>query len=180
MRNLTLARRYAKALIDIGVRDSHLTQYIEELERVRALIRSHPGLQRITRAPLLSRERMKGIISHVAREMGLSTTIHNFLNLLVDKARIRYFDEITDVAQQLLDEITNVARATVTTASPLSREELDQIRKSLERYTDKKVVILHKEDPSIIGGVVAQVGDVILDHSIRTLLNRMQGRLTRT
>jgi F-type H+-transporting ATPase subunit delta len=180
MRNPTLARRYAKALIEIGLRDGHHNRYVEELERVRARISSHPGLNKITRAPLLSRDRMKEIISVLGTEMGLSTTVHNFLNLLVDKDRIRYFDDVTDVARELLDEITEVTRATVTTAYPLSTEELDSIRESLERYTGKKVIVLHKQDPSIIGGIRAQIGDTILDHSIRAQLNRMRENLTRT
>ncbi len=177
MRNLTLARRYARALTDIGVRDGHCDLYIEELQRVRIMIRSHPDLHRITTGPLLSRDRLKEIISMLAGELGLSRMVHNFLNLLVDKARIRYLDDITDIAQELLDEITNVVRVTVTTVAPLSREDLDQIRRNLERYAGKKVIILHKQDHFLIGGVVAQIGDVILDYSIRTQLNSLRDRL---
>jgi len=180
MRNPTLARRYANALIGIGVRDGHFSRYVEELEQVRKRIRSNPELNRITKAPLLSRDRVKEIMSVLATEMGMSTTIHNFLNLLVDKDRIRYLDDIADVARELLDEMNNVVRASVTTACSVTREELDQIRDSLERYTGKKVIVLHKEDPSLLGGVVAQIGDVILDHSLRTMLSGMRERLTRT
>ncbi|MBW2149287.1 MAG: ATP synthase F1 subunit delta [Deltaproteobacteria bacterium] len=179
MRNLTLARRYAQALTDIGVRDGHCELYIEELQRVRTVIRSHPDLRRITTGPLLSRDRLKEIISVLAGEMGISPVVHNFLKLLVDKARIRYLEDITDIAQELLDERTNVVHATVTTADLLSGEELDMIRRNLERYAGKKVIIHHKKDSCIIGGVVAQIGDIILDYSIRKQLSRMREQLSR-
>jgi F-type H+-transporting ATPase subunit delta len=68
-------------------------------------------------------------------------------------------------------------RAVVTSATPLSPADLERVRRSLERRTKKTVMLEAQVDPSLIGGLVAQVGDLVLDGSVRTQLSTLRDKL---
>jgi F-type H+-transporting ATPase subunit delta len=65
----------------------------------------------------------------------------------------------------------------VTSAVPLGAGDLERVRRSLERRTKKKVMLEAQVDPSLIGGVVARVGDLVLDGSVRTQLDTLRDKL---
>ena len=77
----------------------------------------------------------------------------------------------------MADARAGQVRATVTSAAPLGVTELDKVRRSLEQRTGKKVILETAVDPELIGGVVARVGDLVLDGSVRTQLEELRRRL---
>jgi F-type H+-transporting ATPase subunit delta len=68
-------------------------------------------------------------------------------------------------------------RAVVVSATPLGAGDLDRVRRSLERRTKKKVMLEAEVDPSLIGGLIARVGDLVLDGSVRTQLDTLREKL---
>jgi F-type H+-transporting ATPase subunit delta len=103
--------------------------------------------------------------------------MRSFLLLLFDKGRIGFIDSIDEFYQKLADELKGVARATVTSATELSSDAIEKIRKGLSRRTGKKVILEINQDPSLIGGIVTRFGDLVLDGSIKTQLLGMRESL---
>jgi F-type H+-transporting ATPase subunit delta len=103
----------------------------------------------------------------------------NFIQLLMTKGRIRYLEDIGTIYSQLTDELSNIKRAVVTTAIKLSDDIIQRIQAALKAAVQKEVIITVNQDPSILGGIVAQVGDLTLDGSLRTQLKSLRESLRR-
>ena len=86
-------------------------------------------------------------------------------------------DGIARAYRDLADAHTGRVRARVTSAEPLTAAAADRVRRALEERTGKKVIVETAVDPSLIGGVVAQVGDLVLDGSVRTQLADLRSKL---
>ena len=114
----------------------------------------------------------KKYFSKVSASLELSPIVGSFLNLLVEKKRIQHLPEITDYYHRLIDEHSNIARAKVKAAVKLDGPAIEKIAAALEQKIGKKIVVEFEQDPSLLGGVFAQIGDFVLDGSVkRQLLN---------
>ena len=104
------------------------------------------------------------------KAIGADAVTGNFLTLLVQKKRAAIIPEIAESFQVMVDEDKNISHGMVVSAIELTAELREKIQDTLEKLTGKKVELTASVDPSIIGGIVAKVGDVVLDGSIRTQL----------
>jgi F-type H+-transporting ATPase subunit delta len=109
---------------------------------------------------------MEGIVA----SMGVDKVMGNFLNLLVEKKRADVLPDVADEYQIMVDEEKNVSHGTVVSAVELSKELQAKVQATLEKITGKKVDLTASVDPSIIGGIIAKVGDLELNGSIKTQL----------
>ena len=107
----------------------------------------------------------------------LPPMVSNLLQLLLDKHRLNVVDGVAQAYQEMVDEVENVKRAKIKTAIYLDDATQDQLRKTLEKLTGSTVVMEVQEDPSIIGGVVAKVGDLVLDGSVRSQIDSLRESL---
>jgi F-type H+-transporting ATPase subunit delta len=94
----------------------------------------------------------------------------NFFKLLVQKRRANILPDVAEVFQAMVDEDRNMCQGTVVTATELSPELSEKVKATLEKITGKQVALATGVDPSIIGGIVAKVGDLVLDGSIKSQL----------
>ena len=170
MRNLVIAKRYAKALFNLAEQDKAIEQYGQEMDQFVRLLGELPKLAGAIQSPLYPEATRKSLFATGADKVGMAPIVRSFVNLLVEKKRVQHIAEIADYYHKLIDEHANVARAQLSAATALSEGVVGEIALSLEKMTGKKVVIEFKEDPSLIGGVVAQIGDLVLDGSVRRQL----------
>jgi F-type H+-transporting ATPase subunit delta len=105
--------------------------------------------------------------------------MRSFLLLVFDKGRIGFLASINDFYQKLADEVKGIARASLVSASELSSETVEKIRATLSKKTGKDIILEVEQDPSLIGGIVTRIGDLVLDGSIRTQLLNMKESLKR-
>jgi len=103
--------------------------------------------------------------------------VQRFVLLLLDRSRIVLLPAIARAYQAMADDHVGRVRAQVTSAEPLTQVALDRVRRSLEQRTGKKVVMETAVDPELIGGLVARVGDLVLDGSVRTQLADLRTKL---
>ncbi len=179
MIDLTVSRRYAKALMMLGQEDGKYKEYGEELQGFSQLLEREPELKDALLNPIHGLEERRRLLLHVAEVLQLSPMVSNFLKLLFDKLRLAALPGIAQVYQQLTDELENVKRARVKSAIPLDEAMQDRLRQALEQLTGSKVIMEVEEDTDIIGGIVARVGDLVLDGSIRTQLMSLRESLIR-
>ncbi len=179
MKNLTVARRYAKALMLIGKEDSKAEQYRKELESIAGLMEREDNLEQAICNPLYSNEDRRKVLVAIIGKLDLSKVISSFLLLLFDKGRFGFIQNINEFYQKLADELKGIARASLTSASTLSDEAVDKIRLSLSKMSGKEIVLDIEQDPGLIGGVVTRVGDLVLDGSIKTQLLNIRESLKR-
>jgi F-type H+-transporting ATPase subunit delta len=176
----SVARRYARALLSLGLEEGRHEKYGDELEAVIEALDESPDAGLILRNPGYSQEHRHGAVNALASAMKLSPMVVNFLQLLVDRQRIADLPAIARAYRAMVDVEEKRVRATVTAAAPLSKAELDRLREAIAGMTGRTIILDSKTDPAIIGGVVTQVGATLFDGSLRTQLERMREELKRT
>lgn len=170
MIDLTVARRYAKALLTLGKDDGNYKEYGEALRGFAALLEREPELKDALLNPVHSREERRKLLQRMIDLLKMPLMVANLLQLMFDKHRLQAVAAVSHAYQQLVDALEKVSRARVKAAIPLDEAAQERIRHTLEQLTGTTVVMEVEEDPSIIGGVVARVGDLVLDGSVRTQL----------
>ncbi len=180
MKNIAVARRYAKALMLIGKEDGQAEKYRKELADLTNLMASEQALEQAICNPLYDAKERRRVLQTVVEKLDLTKVVASFLFLLFDKGRIGFLDSINEAYQKLADELKGIARASLISAAELSSDAVDKIQASLIKMTGKEEVMLEiKQDPSLIGGVVTKIGDLVLDGSIKTQILNMRENLKR-
>ena len=179
MKNLKIARRYAKALLIIGKEDDKAETYKEELDRFSELIASQKELEQAIINPLYDVGGRKKVLQAVIEKTGVSKVLASFLLLLFDKGRFGFLSDINEFYKKLADELKGVVRASLVSATELSSETVEKIRTTLSKKTGKDIILEVEQDPSLIGGIVSRIGDLVLDGSIKTQLLNMRESLKR-
>jgi F-type H+-transporting ATPase subunit delta len=179
MKNLKIARRYAKALLIIGKEDDKAESYKEELDRFSDLITREKELEQAIANPLYNVGGRKKVLQAVIDKVNISKVMSSFLLLLFDKGRFGFLSDINEFYKKLADELKGVVRASLVSATELSSETVDKIRTTLSKKTGKDIILEVEQDPSLIGGIVSRIGDLVLDGSIKTQLLNMRESLKR-
>jgi F-type H+-transporting ATPase subunit delta len=170
VKNLVIAKRYAKALFNLAQEDGKVEQYGAELDGFIRLSGQLPDLANAIQNPLYTEAARKSVFHAVADKIGLSGILKSFINLLIEKRRVQNVAEIAEYYHKLIDEHANLARAQIKSAVRLDEGVLQEIAQTLEKMTGKKVLVEFQQDSSLIGGIVAQIGDLVLDGSVKRQL----------
>ena len=179
MTNLIVAKRYAKALLEIGKEDGSMEAYGKDLKEVVALFDASSELESALANPAFAMEERMGILSTFLAKLGLNPISVNFSKLLLDRGRIDAARTISQIYEQLLDEEHGIKRAEVVAATALDEEAIGRLKDTLKGLVGQEVQLEVKEDPSLIGGVVARVGDLVLDGSVKSQLESLKDSLRR-
>jgi F-type H+-transporting ATPase subunit delta len=171
------ARRYAEAAFDVANTNGSLDDWEEQLAAVAAIL-AEPSLNRAFTSPVVPRERKEELILNAFPEM--EVMVRNFLVLLVRQDRLNLLPDILTTFRALLNEHRGIQVVEVTTSEPLEPSERDQVTARLAQHLGHQVVIETRVDPNIIGGLVARVGDQVLDGSVRGRLDRLRAALAQS
>lgn len=173
MINNAIARRYAKALVQLGSENNLNERFSKELEAVEGLVSGNAELRAVFSNPAFTADQKKQIMKELVAKLSCSELVVNFLLLLVDKNRISCLAQIVQTYEQLADEQSGVIRPVITSALPLADAQVAAIKAALEQKSGKKVVPQVSVDAALIGGVVTQIGDIAYDSSVKTQLARI-------
>lgn len=175
-----IARRWATAVFEIGKSTNTVAQLNADLAAFAETYAGNAELSSVLDNPLVPGPAREAVIVEIATRMGLSETAKNTLRLLAQKRRLRAVPDLARQLARLADDDEHLLRAEVTSAGPLSEDNLQRLRSELEKATGKKVVVTHRQDSSLIAGVVTRIGDKVIDGSARTRLRAFRESLLRT
>ena len=179
MKNLAVARRYAKALLLISKEDGQTDSYQKELSGFARLMETDEALKQAITNPLYETSVRRNVLQTVLDRLDISSTMKSFLLLLFDKGRMGFIGPIDDLYQKLADELNGIGRASVVSATDLSQEAVERIRVALSKKTNMDIVLQVEKDPELIGGIVTKIGDLVWDGSIKTQLSNLRETLKR-
>jgi F-type H+-transporting ATPase subunit delta len=164
----------------IGKEDGQAETYKEELGGFVKLLEEQKEFEQAISNPLYDAESRKKVLQAVVEPSGLSRVMTSFLFLLFDKGRIQYLGDIYDFYEKLTDELANIVRADLVSATDLAEETIEKIRAALAQKTGKEVKMGVSVDPGLVGGAVTKIGDLVLDGSVRTQLKTLKESLQRS
>ena len=172
-----VARRYAQAVMDLGVELGQVDAIVDEMAAFAAAWEGSPELRNAIENPLVGHAAKKAVVSDLADRLHVSPTTRHTILLLVDRRRPKALPYVAKALRELADARKGLLRAEVTTAAPLSESYYTRLQAQLEAMTGKRVVVDRRTDPDLIAGVVTRIGDRVLDGSLRTRLHSLRDAL---
>lgn len=172
-----VARRYAKALFELATEAGSLDTIVTEVARLADAFTSNAELGRALDNPLVALEAKRGILRELADAARVSPTVKQTLLLLGDRRRTSALPAVARALAELADRRKGVVRAEVTSAVNLPDAYYERLKLQLERVTGKKITIDRRIDPTILGGVIARIGDRIFDGSLQSRLSEVRQHL---
>jgi F-type H+-transporting ATPase subunit delta len=179
MVNISVARRYARALLEAGS-GADADRISAQLETLNDAVTSHPELRAFLADPTHTPAQLRAVMDVLIQKLPVDAEpLPRFLRLLIDRRRLNSLPDIARQFRDLADERAGRIRGKVVSATPLAPETLQQLEQALQSLTHSKVVLQAEVDPSVLGGVSAQVGSVLYDGTLRTGLDEIRRALKR-
>ena len=171
------AARYARALLDVVVKEGNPEQVEQELTAFAGLVGGHAELQNALRNPAVPATAKRAVVGTLLSRTAASPPLAKLILMLADRDRLSLLAEVAAVYRERLMEHRQIVRAEVTTAAPLAPERLAQLQQRLAEATGHTVTMTAHVDPALIGGAITRVGSVVYDGSIATQLQKIRERL---
>jgi F-type H+-transporting ATPase subunit delta len=173
----SISRRYARALFGLAVESGRVEAMNEALAALKKAVDTSPELGDVLQNPVYTREQRRAVLEPLSRALGLPEEAQHLVFILGDRNRLGALGSVVDEFRQLADAELGRLRARVTSAVPLDDAAASAIAEKLSAATQKKVIVERVVDPAILGGVVAQVGSLVYDGSLRAQLDDLRKTL---
>ncbi|MBM4355141.1 MAG: ATP synthase F1 subunit delta [Deltaproteobacteria bacterium] len=173
----TVARRYARAALLFCNENGGHDGFEAGLRVLVTAFKEQPVVETLLVAPLLRKDRKREVVDEVAKQLRLVPAVARFVKVLVDQGRVGYLASILERFVDLLDQQRGRVRAQVRSATVLPESDRRAVASALSVRFGKQVLCSFAEDESLYGGVVARVGNTIIDSSLKGRLERARKRV---
>lgn len=180
MATVSIARRYARALLEAESPGGALGRSAEQLWVLGAALKGSPELLQVFSNPQFGSVQRLAVANKLLETLGeVSPALGGMVRLLVERDRALLIADVARLFRDMVDAKEGRVRGEVTTAAPLAPDLLERLEQALERAVQRDVVLQAKVDPSLLGGVQARVGSMSFDGSLRTQLEDLRQQLKR-
>ena len=174
---IAMARRYAEALADVATARNQVDQIDREVRVFAELMKSNRELRDTFASPILSQSNKLKVLEAIIARTTPGQMTANLLRTMLSHYRLHHLPEVYEQFRREMNQRKGMIIAEVTTAAEVGSEEQAKLGRTIEQMTGKKVEFKFKSDPSLIGGMVARIGSVVYDGSVRTQLQEIKERL---
>lgn len=168
--------RYAKALFLMGGSGAEQEQRVKQLKNASDFLLVHPEIAPVLSSPQILKEEKESLLQKILGGI-LDKPLMNFLDLLLEKGRLKYLAEIVKNYHEIVNEHFGIRLVKLITATPIDPKEKEILKAKLEKFYQKTVEISAEIDTDIIGGAVLIVGNMMLDCSIRERMAKLKDDL---
>jgi F-type H+-transporting ATPase subunit delta len=172
-----VSRRYARALLELGMADGNLEAVVADVSKIAEVYEASHDLRVAALNPIVPLPTKKAILVAICDKLAVGKTAKHVVLLLGDRRRLVLLPEIAQMLREMNDTQKGLLRAEVTTAVALSDAFYQKLLATLEKLSNKRVVLDKKHDPLLIGGVILRIGDLVLDSSLKTRLDGLKQAL---
>jgi len=170
--NRSVARRYAQALMELVETDPQ--SVADRLVEFQQLLQKNPLLYDVLISPAFRLEERKKVFDKTIKRLGWGYPLDRFLWYLVEHRRMSWLGAIAESFIKMIDRREGRLRVRVNSAKPLDKAILSKLQNALKAGLEKKVVLEPNVDASLLAGLAVQVGDLVIDGSLRTHLSRLK------
>jgi F-type H+-transporting ATPase subunit delta len=175
----SLGRRYARAIFGLADTQGSLDQVGADLRALAVAMKTSSELVGVLTNPAIKRADRRRVVDAILAVLGAAPLSRTVASLLLDRERLAALPSIARELDGMIEARAGRITAEVTSAQPLSKLQLDQLTAVLEQLSGKTVDLARREDPALLGGVVAKLGDTVYDGSLRTQLRSLRDELSR-
>jgi F-type H+-transporting ATPase subunit delta len=169
-----MAGRYATALFELAEESKSVDAVLKDLQRFEDLLASSDDLKRLVKSPVFSAEEQLAAISAIFDKAKFSGLAANFIKLAAKNRRLFAVDAMIRAFRAIVAKARGELTAKVTVAEPLNDARVKDVKAALKDVTSQDVSVDIKVDPSIIGGIIVQLGSRMVDASLKTRLSAIQ------
>jgi F-type H+-transporting ATPase subunit delta len=177
MSTRTSATRYARALLDVALQEADPASVDRGLADFAGAMASSPELTQAMTNPSVPAAARRGIVAAIVQRLAPPTPAAKLLALLAERDRMALLPEVLEVYRELVLDHQRIVKANVRSAVPLPMGDIAALQVRLSEATGRQVQVETTVDPSLIGGLVAQIGSTVYDGSVRTQLQKMRQQL---
>lgn len=171
-----LARVYAEALLAVATKANQLDDVGDELDDIiRNVFTAQPEIERFLKNPTVGKRQKEPLLQSAFASC--SVPVRHLLGVLNQNNRLQLFRSIAAVYRDLRDTQAGRVRIVVKSAVPLTSEQTDQLKNQLQTNLKKVPIIVPVVDPELIGGLIVQIGDRVIDTSVRTRIQTLRAQL---
>ncbi len=175
--SLTSAERYSLALYELA-NESNLLEKIENQSlSILDLISKNKDFSNFIKDPTGSKENLLKVIDSISENNKFENLLKNFLSFLIVKRRFFYIEQILKSFIEICSKKRGELKAELRSAKELSSDEISKINEELSQNFSSKIKLNYKHDKSLIGGLVVQVGSIMVDTSIKNKLQQIENRM---
>jgi len=167
---------YARGLFELARAEGTLDEVEDELFRFARSYESSDALRTTLTDENLPAEKRQAIVEDLLDGKATTTTVQ-LISMVVGSGRGRDLPAIVDSLVERASSAKQLDTAEVRTAVPLTADQLDRLKAALENATGKSLNLKATVDPSVVGGIVATVGDTVIDDTVRTRIDQLKSRL---
>ena len=165
-----VGKRYAEALSGNISDTGALEKALQDLQAFDAAIKGENELARFFEHPSISTEKKKNVVQDICSRLGIEDKVSNMMILLNERGKILFLEKIVEYFEYVVDRRLNRTRVHVTSAHPLTAENMDRLKAALNKILEKTILIDTEVDESLIGGIMLRIGDQVADDTIRNRL----------
>ncbi|MBT7525671.1 MAG: F0F1 ATP synthase subunit delta [Rhodospirillales bacterium] len=169
-----VAGRYASALYELADSANALDQVADDLRALRDLEATNADFARLIASPVVGRDAQVRAMTAIAEKAEFNELTVKFVGLLARNRRLMALDRVVGAFLSALAAHRGEVTAAVTSASTMNPANIAAVTKALSDALGSKVTLEHKIDPSLIGGMIVQVGSKMVDSSIATKLQKLR------
>jgi len=168
------SKSYALALYQLAKESSELEKVENEMNSLKKLLIDSSDFREMILNPTIQKEEKKNIISAITQNNNFSKTGKKFLSFLTIKNRLFFLNQIIESFLNFLSNAKGELKAKLLSAKKLSKVDIEKIEKELSSDFNSPIKIDYKHEPSLIGGLIIQVGSVMVDNSIKNKLRQLE------
>ena len=168
------SKSYARALYELAKENSELDKVEDGMNGMKTLLSDSSDFKEMILNPTVTKEEKNKVIIKMVNQYSFCQTLKKFLGFLTIKNRLFFLDRIIDSFLNFTSGSKGELKAKLLSSKELSKAELEKIRNELSKDFQSPIKIDYKHDPDLIGGLVIQIGSVMVDTSIKTKLRQLQ------
>ena len=169
-----IALPYASALYELAEGAKSVEQAEKSLDAISVLIGQSDDFSRFLRSPVIAAETKAEALKEILKKAETPELVSNFLNLVAENGRLFALPAMIARFKEIAAKKRGEVSAEVTSAAPLSKDQLNSLAETLKKKLGKTVTLNTNVDPSLIGGLQVKVGSQMIDSSLKTKLTAMK------
>ena len=174
---MTTASRYSLALYELSYEENSLEEVEGHSNLFLKLIQESQDLNSLIKDPTNSVEDLNNVLSKIADTYNLNKLLIKFLSFLISKRRFFFVQLILQDFVNTCSQKRGEVKAELISSKELSNDQIDKIKNDLSQNFNSKIKLDYKFDKSLIGGLIIQVGSIMVDTSIKNKLQQIENKM---
>jgi F-type H+-transporting ATPase subunit delta len=175
---MVVANRYARALADVVAPSGDYRKILQELQDFETAYRESGELREIFDSPAVALPQKMKVLEAIGQRLGILPVTLIFLRVLLANYRLPLLEEVVQAYRKIANDRMGVVQVTISSASDLSEAEREALASRFRELTRKQVELEFRIDSELLGGILAQIGSMVYDGSVRGNLARIREQLT--